>query len=268
LDLALIPVFVVIGCVVGFIAGLLGIGGGLTMIPMLTLIFTYAQFPPADVLHIAVATSMATIVFTSIASVRAHNQHRAVLWPVFWRLAPGILIGSLLGPQIVSGMSTRLLSGVFALFAFYTATRLIRNKLPKATRELPGTVGLWIVGTSIGVISSMVGAGGGFVSVPFMTACNVRLQNAVATSAALGLPIAAAGTVGFLIAGFRHAGLPPYTVGYIYLPALVGIASASVLVAPIGVRMAHRWPAAHLRHAFAALLYVIAAFFFWKLAKG
>jgi uncharacterized protein len=264
----LIPVFVVIGCIVGFIAGLLGIGGGLTMIPMLTLLFTYAQFPPADVLHIAVATSMATIVFTSISSVRAHHQHRAVLWTIFWRLAPGILIGSLVGPQIVSGMSTRLLSGVFALFASYTGTRLILNRLPKATRELPGTAGLWIVGTAIGVISSMVGAGGGFISVPFMTACNVRLQNAVATSAALGLPIAVAGTVGFLIAGFRHPGLPPYTVGYIYLPALIGIASASVLVAPIGVRMAHRWPAAHLRHAFAALMYVIAAFFFWKMIKG
>ncbi len=268
MDLALIPVFIIIGCVVGFIAGLLGIGGGLTMIPMLTLLFTYEQFPPNDVLHIAVATSMATIVFTSIASVRAHNQHRAVLWPVFWSLAPGILIGSLVGPQIVSGMSTRLLSGVFVLFASYTGARLIRNTLPKPTRELPGTFGLWIVGAAIGVISSMVGAGGGFISVPFMTACNVRLQNAVATSAALGLPIAVAGTAGFLIAGFRHPGLPPYTVGYVYLPALIAIVSASVVVAPIGVRMAHRWPAAQLRHAFAALMFVIAAFFLWKLIKA
>jgi uncharacterized membrane protein YfcA len=268
LDLTLTLVCVVIGCVVGFIAGLLGIGGGMTMIPMLTLLFSYEHFPPDDILHIAVATSMATIVFTSIASVRAHNQHNAVLWPVFWKLAPGILIGSLVGPQIVSGMSTRLLSGVFALFASYTATRLIRNKLPKPSRELPGTFGLWLVGGAIGALSSMVGAGGGFVSVPFMTACNVRLHNAVGTSAALGLPIAAAGTVGFLIAGFRHPGLPPYTVGYIYLPALIAIVSASIVVAPIGVRMAHRWPVARLRHAFAALLYLIAAFFFWKLIKG
>ena len=268
MDLTLIPVFIVIGCLVGFIAGLLGIGGGLTMIPLLTMLFTYAQFPPADVLHIALATAMATIVFTSISSVRAHHQHRAVLWQVFGRLAPGILIGTLIGPQIVSGMSTRVLSGVFALFASYTGIRLIFNAMPKATRELPGTVGLWVVGAGIGVISSMVGAGGGFISVPFMTACNVKIQNAVATSAALGLPIAIAGTVGFLIAGFRHPGLPPYTVGYIYLPALVAIAGASVIVAPIGVRMAHRWPAAHLRRAFAALLFTIAAFFLWKIVKG
>jgi uncharacterized membrane protein YfcA len=268
LDLTLIPVFLVIGCVVGFIAGLLGIGGGMTMIPLLMLIFSYEQFPADDILHIAVATSMATIVFTSIASVRAHNQHRAVLWPVFWKLAPGILIGSLAGPQIVSGMSTQLLSGVFGMFTLYTATRLLRNKTPKASREMPGVLGLLLVGSAIGVLSSMVGAGGGFISVPFMTACNVRLQNAVATSAALGLPIAVAGTAGFLIAGFRHPGLPPYTVGYIYLPALIAIVSASMLIAPIGVRLAHRWPVARLRKAFAGLMYLIAAFFLWKLVKG
>jgi uncharacterized membrane protein YfcA len=268
LDLTLIPVFVAIGILVGFIAGLLGIGGGMTMIPLLTLIFGYEHFPVDDILHIAVATSMATIVFTSIASVRAHNLHGAVLWPVFWKLSPGILIGSLVGPQLVSGMSTRLLSGVFALFTSYTATRLVLNRLPKPSRELPGTVGLTVVGTGIGVLSSMVGAGGGFVSVPFMTACNVRIQNAVATSAALGVPIAVAGTVGFLIAGFRHPGLPPYTVGYIYLPALVAIVSASIVVAPIGARMAHRWPVARLRYAFAALMYLVAAFFFWKLIRG
>lgn len=268
MDLALIPVFVAIGCLIGFIAGLLGIGGGLTMIPLLVLIFSYEHFPADEILHIAIATSMATIVFTSIASVRAHNQHRAVLWPVFWKLAPGILIGSLVGPQIVSGMSTRWLSGVFALFTSYTATRLLLNKLPKASRELPGAFGLMLVGSGIGVLSSMVGAGGGFVSVPFMTACNVRLQNAVATSAALGLPIAIAGTVGFLIAGFQHPDLPAYTVGYIYLPALVAIVSASMLIAPVGARMAHRWPVARLRHAFAGLMYMVAAFFLWKLVKG
>ena len=268
MDLTLIPVFLAIGCVVGFIAGLLGIGGGMTMIPLLTLIFAYEHFPEDDILHIAVATSMATIVFTSIASVRAHNRHRAVLWPVFWKLAPGILMGSLAGPQLVSGMSTRLLSGIFALFTSYTATRLLLNRLPKASRELPGTFGLLAVGSGIGVLSSMVGAGGGFVSVPFMTACNIRIQNAVATSAALGLPIAIAGTVGFLIAGLRHPGLPPYTVGYIYLPALVAIVSASMLIAPIGVRLAHRWPVARLRHAFAGLMYLVAAFFFWKLVQS
>ncbi len=260
----LVPIFLAIGGVVGFIAGLLGIGGGMTMIPMLTLIFSYQHFPPEHILHIAVATSLATIVFTSIASVRAHHAHDAVVWPIFWKLAPGILAGSLLGPQLVSGLSTSALSGVFAAFAAFTATRLLRSPKPKPTRSLPGPSGMFAVGSAIGVLSSIVGAGGAFISVPFMTACNVRIHNAVATSAALGLPIAAAGTVGYLIAGLRQTDLPPYTVGYVNLPALFAIATASMLAAPAGARMAHRWPVARLRRAFAVLLYAVAVFFLWK----
>jgi uncharacterized protein len=123
---------------------------------------------------------------------------------------------------------------------------------------------MFAAGSVIGLLSSIVGAGGAFVSVPFMAACNVRIHNAVATSAALGLPIAAAGTVGYLIAGLRQTDLPPYTVGYLNLPALFAIASASVFAAPAGARMAHRWPVVRLRRAFAALLYIVAAFFVWK----
>lgn len=264
MDWTLVPIFLAIGGVVGFVAGLLGIGGGMTMIPLLTLIFSRQHFPPEHVLHIAVATSLATIVFTSISSVRAHHAHDAVVWPIFWKLGPGILAGSLLGPQVVSGLSTSALAAVFAAFAAFTATRLLRNPKPKPTRVLPGPLGMFGVGGALGALSSMVGAGGAFISVPFMTACNVRIHNAVATSAALGLPIAAAGTVGYLIAGWRQAAMPPYTVGYINLPALFAIASASVLAAPAGARMAHRWPVARLRRAFAALLYAVAAFFVWK----
>ena len=251
MDWTLVPIFLAIGGAVGFIAGLLGIGGGMTMIPLLTLIFSYEHFPPEHILHIAVATSLATIVFTSISSLRTHHAHDAVVWPIFWKLAPGILAGSLLGPQLVSGLSTAALSGVFAVFAAFTATRLLRNAQPRPTRVLPGAPGMFAVGGVIGVLSSIVGAGGAFVSVPFMTACNVRIHNAVATSAALGLPIAAAGTV-----------------GYLNLPALFAIASASVLAAPAGARMAHRWPVARLRRAFAALLYMVAAFFLWKVFAG
>jgi uncharacterized membrane protein YfcA len=263
-DWVLIPVFVAIGCVVGFIAGLLGIGGGMTMVPLLTLIFAHEHFPDEHVLHLAIGTSMATIVFTSIASVRAHHAHGAVSWPVVWGLAPGILVGSLIGPQIVGGMSTALLAGVFAAFAGFTATRLLLDRQPKATRELPGAVGLFAVGSAIGVLSSMVGAGGAFLSVPFMTACNVRMHRAVATSAAIGLPIAAAGTLGFVIAGLRQPGLPPYTLGFVYLPGLAAIVAASMLTAPAGARLAHRWPVARLRRAFAMLMYAIAGFFIAK----
>lgn len=264
MDWQLIPVFVAIGCAVGFLAGLLGIGGAMTMIPLLTVIFAHQNFPPNHVVHMAVATSLATIVFTSISSSRAHASRGAVLWRVVLGLTPGILLGSLVGPQIVAGMSSALLATIFALFAGTSAAQMLLHSKPKATRELPGRAGLLGVGVAIGVLSSMVGAGGGFLSVPFMTWCNVRIHHAVATSAALGFPIAAAGTVGYVIAGARQEGLPPYTLGYIYLPALVAIVVASMIVAPIGVRVAHGLPVLRLRRIFAGLLVVIAAFMLWK----
>ena len=266
MDWQLIPVFVAIGCVVGFLAGLLGIGGAITLIPLLTVIFAHEHFPANHVVHMAVATSLATIVFTSISSTRAHAQRGAVLWPVVLGLTPGILVGSLIGPQIVAGMSSALLAAVFALFAGTSAAQMLLYKKPKATRQLPGRAGLLGVGLVLGVLSSMVGAGGGFLSVPFMTWSNVRIHNAVATSAAVGFPIAAAGTVGYIIAGSRQEGLPPYTLGYIYLPALVAIVIASMLMAPIGVRVSHGLPVLRLRRVFAGLLLAIAAFMLWKAA--
>jgi uncharacterized membrane protein YfcA len=179
-------------------------------------------------------------------------------------LTPGILLGSLAGPQIVAGMSSALLAALFAAFTGASAVQMLLNRKPKATRDLPGRVGLFAVGAVIGAVSSMVGAGGGFLSVPFMTWCNVRIHQAVATSAALGFPIAAAGTAGYVLAGLRQEGLPPYTVGYIYLPALAAIVVASMLLAPLGVRVAHGLPVVRLRRVFAGLLLGIAAFMLWK----
>lgn len=263
----LIPVFVAIGCVVGFLAGLLGVGGAMTMVPVLTVIFTDLGFPAQHVIHVAVATSLATIAFTSVSSARAHAQRGAVLWHVVWSFTPGILLGSLVGPQIVARMSPAVLAAVFAVFTGSSAVQMLLNREPKATRNLPGKAALFGVGAGIGVLSSMVGAGGAFLSVPFMTWCNVRIHKAVATSAALGFPIAVAGTVGYVIAGLNQNDLPPYTLGYIYLPALAAIVVASMLVAPIGVRVAHGLPVIKLRRVFAGLLFAIAAFMLWKAAS-
>jgi uncharacterized membrane protein YfcA len=264
IDAGLIAVFVALGAMVGFLAGLLGIGGGMTMVPLLTLIFTRQGFPLEHVVHMAVATSTATIVFTAMSSAREHHRHGAVLWKVVAGLAPGIVAGSLLGPQIVGRMSTSWLAGFFGVFVAASATQMLVDRKPKPTREMPGPAGLFGVGGGIGLISSMVGAGGGFLSVPFMTWCNVRIHNAVATSAALGLPIAVAGTVGFVLAGLAAEGMPRYTLGYIYMPALVAIVAASMLVAPVGARTAHRWPVKKLKRAFALLLYALAAYMLWK----
>jgi uncharacterized membrane protein YfcA len=256
--------YLLIGGVVGFLAGLLGIGGGMTMVPLMTIIFTRQGLPVEHVVHMAVATSTATIVFTSISSAREHHRHGAVLWRVVAGLAPGIIVGSLAGPQIVGSMSTVALATLFGAFVWTSATQMLLDRKPAPSRELPGTVGLIGVGGGIGLVSSMVGAGGGFLSVPFMTWCNVGVRNAVATSAALGLPIAIAGTVGFVIAGLRQDGMPPHTIGYIYWPALLAIVAGSVVVAPAGARMAHRWPVARLKRAFACLLYVLGSYMLFK----
>jgi uncharacterized membrane protein YfcA len=264
MDLSLVGALLALGGAVGFLAGLLGIGGGMTIVPLLTIVFTRQGFPAEHIVHMAVATATATILFTSVASMREHQRHRAILWPVVAALAPGIVVGSLIGPQVVGGMSTVALSAFYGVFVAAAATNTLLDRKPKPTRELPGKGGLFAVGGGIGLVSSMVGAGGAFLSVPFMTACNIGIRNCVATSAALGLPIAVAGTVGFVVAGLGEGGLPPHTVGYVYVPALLAIVAASVLSAPIGARAAHRWPVKKLKRAFAMLLYLLACYMLWR----
>jgi uncharacterized membrane protein YfcA len=264
MDPQFLAVFVLLGAVVGFLAGLLGIGVGMTMVPPLVIIFTREGFPPDHVVHMAVATSTTTIVFTSLSSIREHQRHGAILWPVVAAMAPGIIVGSLAGPQIVGGMSTATLSVFFGAFVAAAATQILVDRKPKPTRELPGKGGLFAVGGGIGLISSMVGAGGAFLSVPFMTACNVHLRKGVATASAIGLPIAVAGTIGYIVAGLRQTGTPAHTIGYIYVPALLAIVAASVVMAPIGARAAHRWPPKRLKRGFALLLYGLSAYMLWK----
>ncbi|HZI82457.1 MAG TPA: sulfite exporter TauE/SafE family protein [Casimicrobiaceae bacterium] len=261
----LLPFFLVIGSLAGFLAGLLGVGGAMTMIPVLTIIFTSEGFPPEHVVHMAVATSLATIMFTSLSSMRAHARRGAVLWHVMWGLAPGIVAGSLVGPQIVAVMSSALVAALFAAFTGFAGVQMLQNREPKASRTLPGKPGLFGVGATIGVVSSMVGAGGAFLSVPFMIWCNVRVRSAVGTSAAIGFPISAAGTVGYVVAGLRQESMP-LTVGYVNLPALAGIVVASIVTAPLGAKLAHRWPVAKLRRAFAFLLFAIGGYMIWKSA--
>ena len=234
------------------------------MVPLLTFIFTREGFAPEHVVHMAIATATATILFTSIASMREHQRHRAILWGVVAGLAPGILVGSFVGPQIIGGMSTAVLSAFFGVFVAVAATNILLDRKPKPTRQLPGRVGLFGVGGGIGLISSMVGGGGAFLSVPFMRACNVELRKCVATSAAIGLPIAAAATIGFVAAGLSQPGMPPHTIGYVYVPALLAIVAASVISAPIGARAAHRWPVNTLKRAFAFVLYALAAYMILK----
>ena len=256
----------ILGSCTGFLAGLLGVGGGMLMVPFMTLLLSAKGMPAAYVVKMAIATSLATICFTSIASVRAHHQRGAVLWPVAKLFAPGIVIGSLLGAQIAKALPAQVLAILFALFVSFSALQMLIDRKPKATRQLPGTGGMLAAGGTVGLLASLVGAGGAFVSVPFMTWCNVKIHNAVATSAALGFPVAVAGTLGYVIAGWTLRDMPTGTLGFIYLPALITVSIASVVTAPIGARTAHRMDMRQLKRVFACLLFGLAGYMIWKAA--
>lgn len=264
MDLSLIGVLLVLGAVVGFAAGLLGIGGGMLLVPFITILLTAKEFPKDLIVHMAIATSLATIMFTSISSVRAHHLRGAVSWHIVKLLAPGILIGSWIGPWIGKQMNGSALSLFFALFVAFSATQMLMDRKPAASRELPQALGMFGAGGVIGVLAGLVGAGGGFVSVPFMTWCNVKIHNAVATSAALGFPIALAGTLSNIYYGVSVPGLPSGSLGFIYLPALLVISLASVTTAPLGARTAHKMPVRTLRKIFAVVLYTLAAYMLYK----
>ena len=266
MDPLMILALLAMGCFGGFAAGLLGVGGGMILVPFITMVLAARGVPDELVVHMAIATSLGTIMFTSLSSVRAHHKHGAVVWRIVKLLAPGILIGSTVGPWIGKQMNTATLSMFFGVFVAFSATQMLVNKKPAAARDLPKAPGMFAAGGVIGVLAGLVGAGGGFVSVPFMTWCGVRIHNAVATSAALGFPIALAGTLANVVYGWGEPGLPDYSLGFIYVPALLIIVAASVVMAPIGARTAHRMPVRQLQRIFALILYSLAAYMFWKAA--
>ncbi|MDP2282692.1 MAG: sulfite exporter TauE/SafE family protein [Pseudohongiella sp.] len=257
LDLWLLA-YVLLGVVTGFLAGLFGIGGGAVMVPVLTVMFAAQDFAPDYIVHLALGTSMATIIPTSLSSLRAHHKHGAVLWPAVRGLAPGILLGTFAATFLAAILSPRLLAIFFCLFMSYVAAQMILNRKPSPSRQLPGAIGLAAVGGGIGSISALVAIGGGTMTVPFLTWCNVRLQTAIGTSAAVGLPIALAGALGYLINGWGTMGLPVSTFGFIYWPAVLAMAAASLFSAPLGAKLAHTLPVATLKKLFAALIIALA----------
>ena len=265
LDFILVVELIGLGIMSGFLAGLLGIGGGMVMVPFLTLIMS-ARGANADLaVKMAIATSMATIVFSSISSVRAHHKRGAVRWDLVRGLAPGILIGSLISSvALFSLIKGHHLAIFFGLFVGFSATQMFLDRKPKGSRQMPGGAGQWLAGGLIGLLSGLVGAGGGFISVPFMAWCNVAMHNAVATSAALGFPIALSNAAGYIYSGLSAESLPPGSFGFIWLPALAVIATCSVLAAPLGARLAHQLPVKKLKRIFALVLYALAAYMLWK----
>ncbi len=266
--LAALAMYVGVGCIAGLLAGLLGVGGGLVIVPMLGFCLAREGIATGAIMHVALATSMASIMFTAVSSAWAHHRRGAVEWSVVRRIVPGVLLGTFLGTCVSAHLSTGFLKGFFVAFLFYVAAQMLIDRRPKASREFPGWPGMLGAGGVIGVVSSLVGIGGGTLSVPFMVWCNLAVHRAIGTSAAIGFPIAVGGTIGYLYNGWHVSGLPPGSLGFVYLPALLGIVCASVLTAPLGARLAHSLPVSRLKRAFAVLLLVMGTRMLYSLLVG
>jgi uncharacterized membrane protein YfcA len=249
--------YLLTGAAAGLSAGLLGIGGGLIIVPILFFIFSHQPVPSEHVMHMALATSLATIIVTSLSSARAHHKRGAVLWPIVFDLSPGIIIGAWLGAMFASALASNTLRPVFGVFELLVAIHLLVNYIPDThttsinrTKSITG-------GVVIGGISSIVGIGGGTLTVPFLLWHNISIRNAVASSAACGFPIAVAGTVTYIFSGWSMESLPAYTLGYVYLPAFAMIIITSIITAPFGASLAHKLPEKTLRLLFAMFLLVL-----------
>ncbi len=265
LQLHVILELATLGICTGFLAGLLGIGGGMIMVPFLTILLSNKGVSADLAVKMAIATSMATIIFTSISSVRAHHKRGAVRWDLVKGLAPGIVLGSAIASVGVFAMlKGASLAIFFGLFVGFSATQMFLDKKPAPSRQMPGFSGQLAAGGVIGFLSGLVGAGGGFISVPFMAWCNIAIHNAVATSAALGFPIAVANVAGYVVSGLNVENLPTGSFGYIWVPALMVIAACSFFMAPLGAKAAHSLPVKKLKRIFASILYLLAAYMFYK----
>lgn len=255
--------YVLAGAFVGVLAGLLGIGGGMTLVPVMAALFAAQHFAPDHVVHMALATCMASIVFTSGSSVREHLKFDGVDFNIVKRMTPGLVLGSLLATSVSAWIPQRHLALSFSVIVFFGATQIMFNKKPKAGRSLPSAGPLFFVGLVIGIIAGLVSAGGAFLTIPFMLWCGVPMKKTIGTGAMMGIPLAVVGTIGYIISGWSVPGLPSDAVGFISIIALAGIVCGSVVTAPFGARLAHRLPVATLRRIFACLLYVLAAKMLW-----
>ncbi|MCL1141414.1 sulfite exporter TauE/SafE family protein [Shewanella gaetbuli] len=255
--LLILAICLALGAIVGFLAGLLGIGGGLIIVPALLYILPWVGISSSQLTHVAIATSLSTIILTSLASARAHNKQGNIPWPLFKPILPGIIVGAVSAGFVAEMIPSEQLQQVFAIFVMLMAIQMAFPFKPKGEGELPSTAILFVVSILIALIAGMMGIGGGVLLVPFLSFCGLQMKQAVGFSSATGFLIAIAGSIGYIIAGINAPDLPTGTLGFIYLPALFGIIISSMIFAPIGVKMASTLPTPILKKAFAGLLLVV-----------
>ena len=256
-------VSILLGIVTGLLAGLFGIGGGLVIVPTLAILFRAQGVPAELVMLMAVATSLATIILTAIASVSAHHRLGSVVWAKVYSLSPGIMVGAMLGAVVAKHISADALRYILVVFLLYVAIQMAFQVKPKPDRIKQSKTLDFLAANIIGLLSSIVGIGGGTLTVPYLISGQMLMRNAVAVAGACGLPIAVSGTISYAILGWNALDLPEWSLGYVYLPVLFGTGLSSLVTAPIGAKLAHTLPAAKLKRYFSLLLFVMAAKLMW-----
>lgn len=256
--LELLGIYLLFGTLVGLLAGLMGSGGAMVIVPILHYTLARQGVDASIIHHMALATCMINILFTSSISTYAHHKRGVVPWKSIVWMVPGILIGSFAGSYATAYIPAKPLATGFGFFMIYAALFMFTEIRPKASRQLPGAFGMTCMGLLVGVLSGLLGIGGAVISMPLLLVCNVPLLSAIAAAGAFGFPIAIAGGAGYILAGWGHANLPPFSLGFVYLPALLGLVPASMLVAPIAVRFAHTLPQKILRRCLGVFIAVIA----------
>lgn len=253
-----LPILLMSGAIAGMLAGLLGIGGGVIIVPIVTLLFDRHGLDHALAIKMALGTSLATIVVTATMSVFTHHRKGAVDWGLFRQMAPAVVVGSLLGAWMADWLPGDLLYVAFIVFLFAVSAQMALARVG-AHRDLPGAPAIAGVSAGVGMVSALMGVGGGALNVPFLSYCGVPVKRAIATAAAVGLPLALAATLGYVYGGLDEAGVPPYSVGYVSLPVFASVVAASLVFAPLGAILAHRLPDLLLRRLFAVFLFLLAS---------
>lgn len=258
--LPILSMLLAVGAFAGIIAGLFGVGGGLILVPVILWLLQMQGFGElAQAQHIAIGSSFAVMVFTSFSSAWTQYRKQAIEWRAFRPMSIGEIIGVALGAVIAQYLPNKALQIFFIVFTSIIAIRSLLGIKSNPQRQLPSAQGLGIAAAIIGILSSWVGIGGGAMTVPYLTYCNIAVHRAIGTSAALGWPIALAGATGYAFSGQNIAALPPYSLGFIYLPAILTLAITTMLTAPLGVKLSHRLPADKLKKAFGIFLLCIVA---------
>lgn len=250
-------VYLLAGVIAGLLGGLFGLGGGAIVVPVLIYSFSLSGFEESVLTHMAIGTSLATIVVTSLSSVYTHHRRSAVLWRVTGWMAPGIGLGVIGGSLLATALAGATLQALFGAFLVAVAVQMTFGGTPKPHRELPGPLAGTGSAAGIGFVSGIFGIGGGSLSVPYLAYCNVDIAKAIGTSAALGFPIAVLGALTYVVRGWAAPDLPGSALGYVFLPAFLGITLTSIPAARLGAQLAHRLPAKYLRRLFASVAFLL-----------